>query len=251
VELVYSPVIGAARVLFRALDLQFTLEGDRHIPDSGPVVIASNHVSFLDFALVGLAARRGRRYVRFLARHDVWQHPLAGPLMRGMRHVPVDREVPAAAYLGARAALRAGEAVGIFPEAGVSTSYTVRSLMPGPVALAAETGAPLVPMVIWGPQRIYTAQQPRDLTRGRPVSLLVGEPMYVEVDVDVSARTRDLGHLMQTMLDVVQARPQHQPVAGEHAPWHPAHLGGQAPTVDQARVTESVPRTSVPPPWTA
>ena len=71
------------------------------MPGTGPVLLAANHVSFLDFLLVGLAARRGDRLVRFLARHDVWHHPLAGPLMRG-RHVPVDRQAPAAAYLRAR-----------------------------------------------------------------------------------------------------------------------------------------------------
>ena len=83
--------------------------------------------------------------------------------MPRMRHVPVDRAAPAAAYLRARSLLREGEAVGIFPEAGVSTSYTVRALMPGAVALARETGAPLLPMAIWGPQRILTAGRPVDL----------------------------------------------------------------------------------------
>ena len=53
--------------MFRALDLRITVEGDEHVPAAGPVVLASNHVSFLDFLLVGLAARRSRRYVRFLA----------------------------------------------------------------------------------------------------------------------------------------------------------------------------------------
>ena len=90
-DLVYPPVLGAGRLLFRALGLRATLEGDEHVPGTGPVLLAANHVSFLDFLLVGLAARRGDRLVRFLARHDVWHHPLAGPLMRGMGHVPVDR----------------------------------------------------------------------------------------------------------------------------------------------------------------
>ena len=72
VELVYPPVIGAARVLFRALGLRLDVQGSEHVPLDGPVVLASNHVSFLDFLLVGLAARSSRRNVRFLARHDVW-----------------------------------------------------------------------------------------------------------------------------------------------------------------------------------
>lgn len=247
-DLVYPAVIGAARGVFRALDLRITLEGDEHVPVSGPVIIASNHVSFLDFLLVGLAARRGRRYVRFLARHDVATNLPARPLMSAMRHVPVDRAAPAAAYLRARSLLSEGEALGVFPEAGVSTSYTVRALMPGAVALARETGAPLLPMVIWGPQRILTARQRIELTRGRPVSLQVGAPIRVGGD-DIAERTRSLGHRMQEMLDRLQARPEHRPVPGEPTPWHPAHLGGQAPSAPVARAEEIVPRCSVAPTW--
>lgn len=248
-DLVYPPVIGAGRLLLRALGIRLTVDGAEHVPRSGPVLIASNHVSFLDFLLVGRAALPSRRFVRFLARHDIWHHPVAGPLMRGMRHIPVDRAAPAAAYLAARSALHAGETVGVFPEAGVSTSYTVRSLMPGAIALAAETGAPLVPMAIWGPQRILTAQQRPDLRRGRPVSLLLGEPFTVPAGTDLTVGTHRLGATLQRLLDQLQSRPEHQPTPGEHAPWHPAHLGGQAPSPQRARLTERLPRTAVAPGW--
>ena len=248
-EIVYPAVIGAARLVFRALDLRITVEGDEHVPREGPVVLVANHVSFLDFTLVGLAARRARRRVRFLARHDVWDNPVAGPVMRAMRHVPVDRSAPAAAYLRARSLLEQGEAVGVFPEAGVSTSYTVRSLMPGAVALAAATGAPLVPVALWGPQRVLTAHQPRDLTRGRPVSLRVDRPWHVERTADIRRTTSLLGAHLQQQLDGLQAREVHRPRPGEPAPWHPAHLGGQAPTPAEARLAESLPVSAVPPSW--
>ncbi|MEO5709765.1 MAG: lysophospholipid acyltransferase family protein [Nocardioidaceae bacterium] len=248
-ERVYPVVIGAARVVFRALGLRLTVEGDEFVPSTGPVVLVSNHVSFLDFLLVGLAARESRRDVRFLARHDVWTNPVARPLMTAMRHVPVDREAPAAAYLRARTLLREGEAVGIFPEAGVSTSYTVRALMPGAVALARETGAPLVPMAIWGPQRILTAKQPVDLHRGRPVSLLVGPPSYVGPGDDVRDGTARLGARLQGLLDDLQARPLHGARPGDHPAWLPAHLGGSAPTPEVARVLESLPSSAQAPSW--
>lgn len=238
-----------ARGVFRALDLRLDVEGDEHVPRTGPVLVVSNHVSFLDFLLVGLAAQRSRRHVRFLARHDVWTNPVARPLMLAMRHVPVDRSAPAAAYLRARALLREGETVGIFPEAGVSTSYTVRSLMPGAVALARETGAAVVPMAIWGPQRILTAQQPMDLHRGRPISLLVGTPSYVGPGDDVRNGTVGLGRRLQGMLDDLQARPVHAERPGEVASWLPAHLGGAAPTPEQARLLESVPSSAVDASW--
>jgi hypothetical protein len=58
-----------------------------------------------------------------------------------------------------------------------------------------------------------------------------------------------LGRRLQQMLDALQGRPEHQPGVGEPAPWHPAHLGGQAPSVPVARVEESVPRCSISPTW--
>ncbi len=248
-ELVYPTVIGAARLVFGALGLRIDLRGGELVPPTGPVVIASTHVSFLDFMLVGLAARESQRYVRFLARHDVWTNPVARPLMTAMRHVPVDRAAPAAAYLRARSLLRRGEAVGIFPEAGVSTSYTVRSLMPGAVALARETGATLLPMAIWGPQRILTAGRPLDLTRGRQVALQVGAPMRFDPAASLGERTALLGDRLQSLLDDLQTRPEHRPRPGEPAPWHPAHLGGDAPRPEDARVEESVPTTAILPSW--
>lgn len=250
VELTYPAVIGAGRLVLRALGLDVTLEGAHHLPRCGPVVVASNHVSFLDFLLVGLAARPSRRRVRFLCRSDVWDAPVAGRLLTAMRHVPVDRGAPAGAYLRARSLLRSGEAVGIFPEAGVSTSYTVRALMPGAVALAAETGAPLVPVALWGSQRVLTAGAPHDLTRGRPVSVRVGAPTLVARDEDVRARTRDLGGVLQGMLDDLQGDQRHRVQPGEPAPWHPAHLGGQAPTPELAGQREDVPVSAVPVSWT-
>jgi 1-acyl-sn-glycerol-3-phosphate acyltransferase len=246
----YATTIGAARLLFRGLGLRLVVEGDEHVPTTGPVVLASNHVSFLDFMLVGLAARRSRRHVRFLARQDVWRAPPVGRAMNAMGHVPVDPAAPAAAYLQARSLLHRGEAVGVFPEAGVSTSYTVRALMPGAVALAAETGAPLLPMVIWGPQRIATAHHRWDLRRGRPVTIRLTRPYDVAPDADVLEETHRLGNVLQGLLDEVQARPVHRPPPGEPVWWHPAHLGGGAPDPAAARLVETtVPRTAVEPTW--
>lgn len=242
-ELVYPSASWAARLMFGALGLEIMIEGAAHMPRTGPVVLASNHVSYLDFTLVGLAARPRR--VRFLTRHDAFGHWAAGPFLRAMRHVPVDREVPAAAYLTSRRLLDAGEAVGIFPEAGVSQAYDVRELMPGAVALAAETGAPLVPVAIWGPQRIATARRPLDLTRGRPVTISVGEPLAFARGTDGVAGTVALGFRLQDMVDRLQALPRHQPSPGEDAPWHPARLGGTAPTRAEAAPRESSPHSAI------
>jgi 1-acyl-sn-glycerol-3-phosphate acyltransferase len=250
VEATYTATIAAGRLALGALGLRIDLRGDEQVPTSGPVLLASNHVSFLDFVLVGLAARRSRRYVRFLTRYDVWRNPLVGRAMTAMGHVPVDRAAPAGAYLHARALLRRGEAVGVFPEAGISLSWTVRGLLPGAVALAAETGAPVVPVAIWGPQRVATALRRPDLRRGRPVSISVGAPYAVAPDADRTAELHRLGGRLQRMLDELQERREHQPPPGEQPWWHPAHLGGGAPTPLAARLHErTVHPRAVQPSW--
>ena len=162
---------------------------------TGPVVLASNHVSFLDFLLVGLAARRSRRAravpgpARRLAATRSRRPLMAAHAARPGGPRPRRRR----RTCGPGPCSAQGEAVGIFPEAGVSTSYTVRALMPGAVALARGDRCAAAPVAIWGPQRILTAHRPVDLRRGRPVSLLVGTPLYVDPATDLREGTARLG----------------------------------------------------------
>jgi 1-acyl-sn-glycerol-3-phosphate acyltransferase len=236
VELVYPPVIGAARLMFRALDLQITVTGAEHVPRAGGAVLASNHVSYLDFIFCGLAGVERKRLTRFMAKREVFAHPVAGPLMRGMHHIPVDRAAGAASFEEAAEALRAGEVVGVFPEATISRSFTVKEIKTGAVRLAQETGVPLVPVALWGGQRLFTKDLPRDLrTRGRPLTIMVGPPMGAPAEDDPAVLTAMLRERMQELLDQAQKAHPDQPAPGEDAPWHPVHLGGSAPTPERAR----------------
>jgi 1-acyl-sn-glycerol-3-phosphate acyltransferase len=245
----------ATRALVRALDVQLHVAGLEHLPRTGPVVLASTHASYPDFLWIGLAARERGRFVRFMTRHDVWQTRVARA-MDSMRHIPVDREAPAAAYLTARRLLREGEVVGIFPEAGISFSYAVRSLMRGPAALARDTGAPLVPLALWGTQRLWSVdpRSPALVARPTPrrhqrVDLVFGEALTVSPDEDLAEATTRLGHALTDLLEGLQTLPAHVPAPGEHAPWHPAHLGGHAPDRAAALALDNVPRSAVPPTW--
>ena len=83
-ELVYAPIVTIAPLVFAGLGLDLEVQGAENIPRTGGAVIASNHVSYLDFIFVGLGAHPSRRYVRFMAKDSVWKHPVGGPLMRGM-----------------------------------------------------------------------------------------------------------------------------------------------------------------------
>src|SRR5674536_400529 len=84
--------------MFRVLDISFDVRGAEHIPRSGGAVLASNHVSYLDFIFCGYAAQPSKRFVRFMAKDVVFKHRISGPLMRGMHHIPVDRDAGCLLY---------------------------------------------------------------------------------------------------------------------------------------------------------
>lgn len=245
----YRATVALGRALFGTLGLRLHVEGAEHLPRAGSVVIAANHIGYLDFMTIAAAGRERDRFLRFLTRHDVWNAPVAARAMTGMRHVPVDREAPAAAYLHARRLLRGGEAVVLFPEAGISHSLTIRSLMPGAVRLAQETGAPLVPVVQWGTQRIWSVGQRPTPRRRYRVDLRFGPPLPVAPDADPRVGTAELGATLAGMLDELQRRAHHVPAPGTRAPWYPAHLGGHAPDRAAAALLDEVPNRAVPPSW--
>lgn len=252
-DLVYRGANVAGRAVLAALGVDVRVHGVERLPVHGPALLASTHNAFLDFVVLEKAAVRRRRYVRFLTRYDAWVTPPVSWAMDQMRHVPVDRAAPAGAYLTARRLLSEGEAVGVFPEAGISHAFTVRALMPGVVAMAAETGACVVPVAMWGAQRISTVGNPTtpppDLRRGRVVDVSVGTPFTIPPGADVTVWTRYLGELLTGMLEELQQLPHHRPRPGEVATWYPAHLGGAAPDVVAGRALDDLPLSAVPPAW--
>ncbi|MFV2102708.1 lysophospholipid acyltransferase family protein [Micromonospora sp. LOL_024] len=234
-ELVYPPVIAAARTMFRVLDLKLTVQGAHHVPRTGGVVLASNHVSYLDFIFCGLGALQSRRLVRFMAKDAVFRHRVSGPLMRGMRHIPVDRRAGADSYAAAVGALRAGEAVGVFPEATISRSFTVKDLKSGATRMACEARVPVLPVALWGTQRLWTKGRPRTLTRRHtPISIVVGEPIDPSGYPDANAISVELRTRLHALVDRAQREYPDQPSGPADRWWLPAHLGGSAPTPEQA-----------------
>ena len=234
-ELVYPPVIGLARVVFAAQGLRFDLRGDENVPRRGGAVMAINHVGYLDFTYAGYAAHPARRLVRFMAKEEVFHHRLSGPLMRGMHHIPVDREAGAGSYRSAVDALRAGEIVGVFPEATISRSFELKDFKAGAVRMAAEAGVPVLPTVIWGSQRVWTKGRPKRLGRTKvAISVWTGEPMAVAESDDPIAVTETLRDRMSTLLHQAQETYPDSPSGPDDTWWQPARLGGSAPTPEEA-----------------
>ena len=247
-ELVYPPVVALCRGLFRALDLQIDVRGAEKVPRQGPAVLVSNHVGYLDFIFAGLACQPAGRLVRFMAKEAVFRHKIAGPLMRGMRHVPVDRSAGAEGYQLALDALRRGEIVGVFPEATISRSFELKAFKSGAVRLARDAGVPVLPVVVWGTQRLLTkGRSPRGMKRrGVAVTIVVGEPLDVVASKAPAMRlTNELKARMQGMLDEAQAAYPQRPRSPEDSWWLPARLGGTAPTPEQAAALDDAAKAAL------
>jgi 1-acyl-sn-glycerol-3-phosphate acyltransferase len=241
-ERVYPPVILFARGVFRALGLRFTIEGTENIPLQGGAVLASNHIGYLDFTFCGLAANPRKRLVRFMAKESVFRHRVSGPLMRGMHHIPVDRAAGAAAFDAAVQALKQGEVVGVFPEATISRSWMVKELKTGAARMAQAADVPIIPMALWGSQRVYTKGRRPELRRGKAITIAVGEPFRPDPAADPVEVTAEMGRRISALLDHLQRTYPQQPAGGEARWWVPAALGGTAPTPAEAAALDAAER---------
>jgi len=228
----YRCVAHVGAGLFRALDLRIDVVGQEHIPATGGGVVVMNHTGFLDFALAGLPFWRERgRFVRFMAKQEVFTHRVMGPLMRAMHHIPVDRSAGAASFRLAVEELRAGELVGIFPEATISRSFCLKEFKSGATRMARSAGVPLIPMTLWGSQRVWTKDRKPTIRAARhiPISITIGAPLQPARGPAADAA---LLEVMNGLLDATRARYPEAP--GEDPWWVPAHLGGTAPTPERA-----------------
>ena len=235
----YRFVIRLTLVVFHLFRFRFDVRGSQHVPATGGAIICSNHVSFFDFTFLGLGAISQHRLVRFMAKSAVFDHWFAGPFMRAMRHIPVDRRAGAAAFDAAVRSLKDGEVVGVFPEATISRSFTVKDLKAGAARMAIDAGVPIIPAAVWGGHRVATKGHKVDLRRGVPVMVILGEPIVPEPGEKVQQLLRRTRVAMEALLDEAQRDYPEQPAGPEDRWWLPVHLGGTAPTPEEALVADS------------
>lgn len=233
-EPVYRPVIGLALALFKTMRWTIATSGAENIPLSGPAVIATNHVGYLDFTFVGYAARDRKRLVRFMAKQEIFEHPLAGPLMRGMKHIPADRfGRTELAIERSVEAVQSGEVVGMFPEGTISRSFVPRLGKTGAARIAIKAGAPLIPGAVWGSQRILTKGRPTNFERRVDITVDFGEPIHYGDGDDPQSVTEKLMTSIGGLVKVAERKYPVRPSPGDDW-WLPAHLGGSAPTIEAA-----------------
>ena len=149
--------------------------------------------------------------------------------MRAMGHVAVDRLHGEVALRHTVAKAGAGEVVGVFPEATISHSWELRPLRPGAAAVATWCQVPLVPVAVWGSQRILTVGGRFSLRRGTAVTVVVGEPLTPAPDAEPSAVSEQLRDRLQAALtEAMDAYPD-RPRDDADRWWLPASRGGSAP----------------------
>jgi 1-acyl-sn-glycerol-3-phosphate acyltransferase len=236
----YRFVIRLALVVFRLFRFRFDVRGSEHVPTTGGAIICSNHVSFFDFTFLGLGALPQHRLVRFMAKSAVFDHWFAGRFMRAMQHIPVDRRAGAAAFESAVRALKDGKVVGVFPEATISTSFTVKDLKAGVARMAVQSGAPIIPAAVWGGHRVATKGHKVDLRRDVAVTVVLGEPIVAEPGEKAQSLLRRTRAAMETLLDEAQRSYPDQPAGPDDRWWLPAHLGGTAPTPEAAAADDAI-----------
>ena len=198
-------------------------------------------MSYFDFIFCGYAARPSKRLVRFMAKKSTFDHRIGGPVMRSMHHIPVDRAAGGHSLDHAVDWMRQGEVVGVFPEATISQSFELKSFKTGAVRMAAAAGVPVVPMITFGGQRLWTKGHKRELERGSTIALTVGEPLEVSPDEDPLAATERLKSRMQTLYDqTIERYPEPSPGTW----WWPARFGGGAPTLAEMAQRDAAEQAS-------
>jgi putative phosphoserine phosphatase/1-acylglycerol-3-phosphate O-acyltransferase len=139
---------------------RFDIDATEHIPSSGPAIIAANHRSYFDPIAIAVALARQGRVGRFMAKQEIFDAPGIGTLARAMGAIPVERGSGADTPLVAAAhALAAGEIVVILPQGTIprGEAFFDRELVGrrGVAVLARMTGAPVVPMGLWGTEAVW------------------------------------------------------------------------------------------------
>ncbi len=178
IETIYRETIrGIVRITVACLG-GMVVEGAEHVPSSGGVLIAPNHVSHLDPPVVGVCLRRA---AWFMATDELFGIPVLGPMARWLRAYPIRQDSPdRAALRKTEGLLNAGEVVVAFPEGHESLDGRLQPLQRGVVWIALRAGVPIVPVGIRGTDLALPPREWRLRHAGRPIRVTFGAPIGPE-----------------------------------------------------------------------
>ena len=208
---------------------RFRIDGVEHVPAEGAVILASNHRSYFDVAALAIVAARLGRPVRFMGKQELFDAPVVGQLSRALGGIAVDRGSGSGDPMArATAALRAGEVVIVLPQGTIPRGDAffdpVLKGKTGAARLAAATGAPVIPIGIWGTEKVWarSSKVPNVTNLQHPprVTVTVGPPVRLGL-VDAVA---DTGTVMDAIVDLLppESRERHVPTDEELAATRPS-----------------------------
>jgi putative phosphoserine phosphatase/1-acylglycerol-3-phosphate O-acyltransferase len=221
---------------------RFDIEGTDYIPETGAAIIVGNHRSYFDPMAMGMALAQRGRPVRFLGKKEVFDAPVVGPLARAFGGIRVERGTGSDEPLVAAAeALAGGELVALMPQGTIprGKAFFDPELKGrwGAARLAAMSEAPVIPVGMWGTERVWprSARVPNILNVTNPplITIRVGPPvklLYRSVDADTKRIMKAIADLLPA-----EAKQRHDPTAEELARTFPAGYKGDPEAEDTRR----------------
>jgi 1-acyl-sn-glycerol-3-phosphate acyltransferase len=214
---VLAAVVGSATAFFSRLEIERQRgrrEAARTLPD-GPIIVISNHTSYADGVLLALACRRMGRSLRLLATSGVFSAPVLGTVARKLGFIKVKRGAADASRSldEAARALAEGEAVGIFPEGRLTRDPMMwpERAKTGAVRLALRTGAPIVPVAMFGGHKVISRRRlvPTllvNVIRRPKVTTRIGAPIDIRTLMNIGPDTEPTNDEVRLAADLVMGR---------------------------------------------
>lgn len=208
--------------------------GAEHLAGDGGMILVANHLSPADPLVASHFVYDAGRWPQFLAKAELFRSPVLGRLLRLVGQIPVERgTVDASRSLGAAiAAIKAGDAIIIYPEGTITRSPDLWPMRgkTGVARLWLATGVPVVPMAMWGPQRLADPRTKRVRPRPRtPVTVVAGPPVDLSAFEGAGADTATLN----AITDLVMRRLTE--LVGEARGETPPSLGSPTSQVEGSR----------------
>lgn len=209
--------------------------GLENIPKKGGALFTINHTGYLDFYFSAFGLTKQGRHPRYMAKQEIFENSMAGPIMRYLKQIPVDRIAGRGSMNTAIQMLKDGEAVCIFPEGTMSQSWEIKEFKTGAVRMAQEAGVDIYPAIVWGSHRVWRrGVKPDFKTRG--IGVMVRFLPVFDPTGDPEEVSRRLRQVMIDGLNEVRAEYEKEFGLFEPGlPWMPASLGGSAPTLEEAQ----------------
>lgn len=169
------------------------IKGENILNKKGSLILAANHVSYMDPVVLGIATKR---QIHFMAKKEIFKVPILGFIIRCLGAIPIDREKATPESIKrAFSILRDGRVLGIFPEGTRSLNGEILELNAGLIKIALKTSAPIIPIGINGTFEIYpsNSKYPK-IHKRKKIYINFGKPIYLD-----SKRMKDIKYQEQCL----------------------------------------------------